>query len=119
MSLYERPWEPAVALGRRVAAVGTRSIRRQRVIERNWEVQHPDNCGPDHIPHLLYGTVLATAGKSAIAMQELGGSFLRVPDAAAGYSMDILLALIATTPVEQDLDFTDHRPSLPDVGLPT
>ena len=39
MSLYEQPWEPTVALGRRAIAKGLRLLRRERVIERNWEVQ--------------------------------------------------------------------------------
>lgn len=44
MSLYERPWEPAVALGRRAIGKGLRIVRRREVIERNADVQHGDDC---------------------------------------------------------------------------
>lgn len=43
MSLYERPWEPSMALARRAIAKGVRTIRRHHVIERNAEVQYRAN----------------------------------------------------------------------------
>lgn len=93
MSLYERPWEPTLALGRRALAKGLRTLRREQVIERNWEVQYLGGSRPDRLQDLLRSSVPGTAGLSSTDVQGFIDTFLQAPDGAQGYALDALLTL--------------------------
>lgn len=93
MSLYERPWEPTLALGRRALAKGLRTLRREQVIERNWEVQYLGGSRPDRLQDLLRSSVPGTAGLSSTDVQGFIDTFLHAPDGTRGYSADSLLTL--------------------------
>lgn len=93
MSLFERPWEPAVALGRRAVAKGLRTLRRERAIERNWEVQYFGGDRPKQIQDLLRRTGSGTADAPPGEVQRFVNTLLAGPDSGGGYALDSLLTL--------------------------
>lgn len=96
MSLFERPWEPPVSVGRRAASKVARTLGREQVIERNWEVQYLSGGASLRAkPALVTGTWLPTV------RGDVGGCLdvehlLDQPTAANGYAADILLTLSST-----------------------
>ena len=94
MSLFERPWEPGAALARRVVRKAIRTVRRQPVLERNWEVQYLSTGRPDRLRALLLAPGSAAvefAGEQGV--RSFVDGFLATPDAGSGYAVDTLLTL--------------------------
>lgn len=95
MSLFERPWEPSVALLRRVAAKGVRSLRRRTVIERNWEVQYGSPESRARLTGLVVGAPGPLLAAGTGALPGLLDRFARQPDPATGYTVDVVATLAA------------------------
>lgn len=93
MSLFEHRWEPAVSLGRRAFAKARRKIRRERVIERNWEVQYLTGDGPDSVSRLLRSSALDEDGAIRQDLLPLAEMLLSNPTAANGFAVDVLVAI--------------------------
>jgi len=95
MSLYERRWEPSVALARRAVAKGLRIIRRQQVIERNSEVQYLSAKRRAQIRSLLQPAIWETPDLEAGDMDSFLPCGYATPTAASGYALDALVSLSA------------------------
>lgn len=94
MSLYERPWERATALGRRAMTKGLRTLRSEQVIERNWEVQYLSADGPERVRDLVRrAAAAATADVSSAELQRFMSDFRKSPDSSRGYVLDALVTL--------------------------
>ncbi len=92
MSLYERRWEPAVALGRRAVAKAVRVALRRKAIERNWEIQYLGGDRPQRVQAMLTGSG-ERLGFSARLVEAFMDDFLASPNAGNGYALDTLLTL--------------------------
>lgn len=96
MSLFELPWEPAVAFGRRALAKAVRTLRRQPAIERNWEVQYLGGDRPQRVREVLTRPDWGALGISLDLVRALADDCLLAPDAGRGYTLDTLLTLAGT-----------------------
>lgn len=98
MSLFEHRWERPAELAKRAAAKTVRSARRQRVTQRNWEVQFLANDGP-----LLLRTSLhaqnppVCSGLDERRVADLLNTFFLRPTAANGFAVDTLFTIFAAT----------------------
>lgn len=93
MSLYERTWEPSLALMRRAVAKGVRTIRRQRVVERNSDVQYLSGTRPAQVHSLLQAMPAAGLDLDAVDFDRFFRRGDATPTAANGYALDALVSL--------------------------
>lgn len=103
MSLFERSWEPALGLLHRVVRKAERSVRRHRVLERNWEVQFLSGDAPQRLrEHLLQPQTPLADIVDLKLVSQLIDEFLRVPNGANGYTVDALLTLDSSVGTRSD-----------------
>ena len=94
MSLFEHPWEPSVAFGRRAAAKAVRTFRPRAVAERNWEVQYRTGRGTGDLQRKL-ADLAARVGDTTLRdpLATLVGDLPSNSDASSGYAADTLITL--------------------------
>lgn len=103
MSLDQRWWEPGIAITRRSLAKAGRIVRRQPVIERNWEIQYLQCDSPTQLRKALLtegAPVARLATKDALAHFII--TALVEPNANIGSALDSLFTIntvIASAPV--------------------
>jgi hypothetical protein len=95
MSLFERPWEPTVALARRAVAKGVRTLRRRPVVERNWEVQYLGVAGRERLGDLLAEGIERLPRVDPEGLGTFITASVEAPGAGAGYALDALATLAA------------------------
>jgi hypothetical protein len=95
MSLFERPWEPTVALARRAVAKGVRTLRRRPVVERNWEVQYQGVAGRERLGDLLAEGIERLPRVDPEGLGTFITASVEAPGAGAGYALDALATLAA------------------------
>ncbi len=92
LSLFARPGERAALLPRRVVRKVARTMRRNPIPERNWEVQYLRGSGPHELRgHLRRAADLGLGPPGSV--DALVTAFLEAPNPARGYAVDVLLTL--------------------------